>query len=91
MSLEKYAGTDNIMFSKLSTQFIQGWINSLSGTNRAKEMYPICIRMIYNAALEEYNEYDNNIIRIKLQPFRKITIPKADVPDKRALDISILR
>lgn len=91
MSLEKYAGTDNIMFSKLTTQFIQGWINSLSGTNRAKEMYPICIRMIYNAALEEYNDYDKNIIRIKLQPFRKITIPKADVPEKRALDISILR
>lgn len=91
MSLEKYAGTDNIMFSKLTTQFIQGWINSLSGTNRAKEMYPICIRMVYNAALEEYNDYDKNIIRIKLHPFRKITIPKADVPEKRALDISILR
>ena len=69
MSLEKYAGTDNIMFSKLTTQFIQGWINSLSGTNRAKEMYPICIRMVYNAALEEYNDYDKNIIRIKLHPF----------------------
>lgn len=79
------------MFSKLTTKFIQDWISSLASTNRAKEMYPTCIRMIYNAALEEYNDYDKNIIRIKLQPFRKISIPKADVPEKRALDIDILK
>lgn len=90
-SLEKFAGTNNIMFSKLTSKFIQDWINFLSDTNRAKEMYPTCIRMIYNAALEEYNDYDKNIIRIKLQPFRKIEIPKADVPEKRALDIPILQ
>ena len=90
-SLERFAGTNNIMFSKLTSKFIQDWINSLSGTNRAKEMYPTCIRMIYNAALEEYNDYDKNVIRIKLQPFRKIEIPKADVPEKRALDIPILQ
>lgn len=90
-SLERFAGTNNILFSKLTSKFIQDWMNSLSGTNRAKEMYPTCIRMIYNAALEEYNDYDKNIIRIKLQPFRKIEIPKADVPEKRALDIPILQ
>ena len=90
-SLEKFAGTDNIMFSKLTTKFIQDWIKTLEGTSRAKEMYPICIRMIYNAGLEEYNDYDRNIIRIKLQPFRKITIPKADIPEKRALSIDVLR
>lgn len=88
-SLERFAGTNNIMFSKLTSKFIQDWINSLSGTNRAKKMYPTCIRMIYNAALEEYN--DKNVIRIKLQPFRKIEIPKADVPEKRALDILMLQ
>ena len=90
-SLERFAGTNNILFSKLTSKFIQDWMNSLSETNRAKEMYPTCIRMIYNAALEEYNDYDKNIIRIKLQPFRKIEIPKADVPEKRALDIPILQ
>ena len=36
MSLEKYIGTNNLMFSKLTTQFIQDQINSLSGTNKAK-------------------------------------------------------
>lgn len=90
-SLEKFAGTDDIMFSRLTTKFIQDWIKTLESTSRAKEMYPICIRMIYNAGLEEYNDYDRNIIRIKLQPFRKIEIPKADVPEKRALSIDVLR
>lgn len=90
-SLEKFAGTDNLMFSKLTTKFIQDWMKTLEGTSRAKEMYPICIRMIYNAGLEEYNDYDKNIIRIKLQPFRKIEIPKADIPEKRALSIDVLR
>ena len=90
-SLEKFAGTDNLMFSKLTIKFIQDWMKTLEGTSRAKEMYPICIRMIYNAGLEEYNDYDKNIIRIKLQPFRKIEIPKADIPEKRALSIDVLR
>ncbi len=90
-SLEKFAGTNNVMFSKLTTKFIQDWMKTLESTSRAKEMYPICIRMIYNAGLEEYNDYDKNIIRIKLQPFRKIEIPKADIPEKRALSIDVLR
>ena len=90
-SLEKFAGSDDIMFSRLTTKFIHDWIKTLESTSRAKEMYPVCIRMMYNAAMEEYNDYDKNIIRIKLQPFRKITIPKADIPEKRALNIDVLR
>ena len=66
-------------------------MKTLEKTSRAKEMYPICIRMMYNAAMEEYNDYDKNIIRIKLQPFRKIAIPKADVPEKRAVSLDFLK
>ena len=90
-SLEKYAGTNDIKYSKMTTKFIQDWMKTLEKTSRAKEMYPICIRMMYNAAMEEYNDYDKNIIRIKLQPFRKIAIPKADVPEKRAVSLDLLK
>ena len=90
-SLERFANNENIMFSRLTSKFIQDWINSLANTNRAKEMYPICIRMIFNAALEEFNDYDHDIIRIKTNPFRKIEIPKADTPTKRALEIPVLQ
>ena len=88
-SLEKFAGSNDIKFSQLTTKFIQDWMKTLEKTSRAKEMYPICIRMMYNAAMEEYNDYDKNIIRIKLQPFRKIAIPKADVPEKRAVSVDL--
>lgn len=90
-SLEKFAGTDDIKFSKLTTKFIQDWMKTLEKTSRAKEMYPVCIRMIYNAAMEDYNDYDRNIVRIKLQPFRKIAIPKADIPEKRALGVEVIK
>ena len=90
-SLEKFAGTDDIKFSKLTTKFIQDWMKTLEKTSRAKEMYPVCIRMIYNAAMEDYNDYDRNIVRIKLQPFRKIAIPKADIPEKRALGVETIK
>ena len=90
-SLEKFAGTSNLMFSKVTTKLLQNWINSLANTHRAKEMYPVCIRMIYKAALDEYNDYDIGIIRIKTDPFKKIKIPKADTPEKRAIDTGLLK
>lgn len=90
-SLEKFAGTSNLMFSKVTTKLLQDWISSLANTHRAKEMYPVCIRMIYKAALDEYNDYDIGIIRIKTDPFKKIKIPKADTPEKRAIDIGLLK
>ena len=31
-----FAESENIMFSKLTTKFIQDWISSLASTNRAK-------------------------------------------------------
>ena len=75
-SLEKFAGTDDVMFSRLTTKFIQDWIKTLESTSRAKEMYPICIWMIYNAGLEEYNDYDRNIFRIKCNLSGRYKFPR---------------
>lgn len=83
--LERYAGTNKLMFSRFTTQFINGWIKTLSTTSRAKEMYPICIRQIFKAAMQEYNDYDKGIIRIRTNPWGNIKIPSADVPEKRAI------
>mgnify|MGYP001525458771 FL=1 len=38
--LERYLGTNRIMFTLLSPSVLKKWIESLSLTNRAKEMYP---------------------------------------------------
>lgn len=84
--LERYAGTDKLMFSRFTTQFIDGWIKSLLSSARAKEMYPICIRQIFKSAILEYNDYDRGLIRIKTNPWLKIKIPSADIPEKRAIE-----
>ncbi len=84
-SLELFAGTNQVPFSHLTSTFINEWIKSLSHTHRAKEMYPICIRTAFKAALLEYNDYDNGIIRIATDPWRKVQIPKSERPEKLAI------
>ena len=89
--LERYAGSNHIMCSQLTSKFINGWIKSLAQTARAKEMYPICIRQIFKKALLDFNDYDNGIIRITTNPWLKIKIPKADTPEKRAITMEECR
>ena len=88
-NLERYAGTTKVMFSQITSSFINGWIKSLSSTARAKEQYPVCVRQIFKQALIDYNDYDTGNIRITTNPWPKVKIPKSDTPRKRA--ISMLR
>jgi len=83
--MERFAGTTSVKFSHLTSVFISRWIKSLEKTKRAKEMYPICIRQIFKAAQLELNDYDNGILRVKTNPWVRITIPKADRPEKIAI------
>ena len=67
--LERFAGTNKLMFSRFTSKFIQDWIAELTRTtSRAKEMYPTSIRQIFKHAIDEYNDYDRQIIRIKTNP-----------------------
>lgn len=83
--LERYAGTTKVMFGLLTSTWMNQWIKTLSQTARAKEMYPVCMRQIFREAVREYNDYDNNIIRIKTNPWAKVKIPQADRAEKRAI------
>lgn len=83
--LERFAGTTNVMFSQLTSSFVNAWIKSLEHTHRAKEMYPVCIRQIFKAACTELNDYDRGHIRITTNPWVKVQIPTADIPEKLAI------
>lgn len=83
--LERFTGTTQIMFSHLTSVLMNRWIKSLEQTHRAKEMYPICMRQVFKAAIVEYNDYDNGIIRIKTNPWVKVEIPSADKTEKLAI------
>ena len=91
-SLQLFLGTKNIMFSQLTSATVNRWIKELSETTRrAKEMYPICIRQIFKAAMLDYNDYDAGIIRIKTNPWPKVKIPKADRAEKKAISAEACR
>lgn len=50
---------DNILCAQLSGKVIQDWISDLNKhTHRAKEMYPTCVKIMFNAILDEYNDYN---------------------------------
>lgn len=84
-SLELYLGTNKVMFSSLTSTVVTKWIESLAKTKRAKEMYPVCIRQIFKAAVKEYNDYDIDKIRIRTNPWMKVVIPQADRTEKKAI------
>ena len=89
-SLEAYYGK-KLYFSDLTSKEIRKWIESLSGTARAKQMYPNAIKTMFDEGCFEYNDYDRNIIKISNRPFAAVKIPKADVPEKRSIEVEILR
>ena len=88
--LERFAESDNIMFSRLTSSFLNRWIESLAETNRCKEQYPVCLREVYKAAMKEYNDEEQGIARLK-NPWCNVTIPRSDIPEKRAIPASMLR
>ena len=89
-SLERFAGGNEVMFSQMTFSFLSRWIDSLSQTARSKNKYPINIRQIHKAAILEYNDEERGI-QLITNPWPKITIPKEDTPNKRAISPSMLR
>lgn len=83
--LERFAGTTKVMFSQLTSTFVNAWIKTLEHTHRAKELYPVCIRQIFKAACEELNDYDQGRIKITTNPWVKVQIPSADRTEKLAI------
>lgn len=89
--MERFLGTNQIMFGHLTSMQMNRWIKSLEGTHRAKEMYPVCMRQVFRAATDELNDYDNGIIRIRTNPWGKVRIPQADRAEKKAVSAEACR
>lgn len=89
--MERYVGSNQLMFSQLTSTVLNLWIEQLSKTNRAKEMYPTCVRQIYKKAIMELNDEERGMIRIKFNPWNKIQIPKSDSTVQRAISAEACR
>ena len=89
--MERFFGTTQVKFSQLTSVNVRKWIESLNSTARAKEMYPVCMRQVFRAAIDELNDYDNGIIRVKTNPWGKVRIPASDTPNKKAITAEACR
>jgi integrase len=85
MNLERFLGSNALMFSMLTSRALTLWIKSMEKFKRCKEQYPTCVRMIYKKAMIELNDEERNIERIKFNPWLKVTIPKSDKAEKKAI------
>ena len=90
-SLERYAGTDKVMFSQLTVQFITEWIKSMDGKPSCKRNYPSFIKRIYLEGIKRFNDEEAGLTPIKFNPWNKIAIEKKGLPNKRAITLEECR
>ena len=84
--LHEYLGKCDILFRELTSKVIAGWIDTMKNSARSKSLYPACIRTIFYSAINKYNDYDLDIIRIRTNPFVRVKIPKQREPEKRSVE-----
>lgn len=90
-SLSKEIGKDEFNFSDIKSKVLRKWIKSLSHTSRAKNLYPTLMKAVFEEGLLEYNDYDEDIIRIKGNPFIPVEIPSSDLTHKKAISIETIK
>lgn len=90
-SFLSFAGKPSIGFSEVTSKLLRQWIESLAHTKRAKSMYPTLLKAIFNAGMEEYNDYDRGVVRVANRPFEFLKIPSSDTPEKRSVSVDQLR
>lgn len=89
-ALCSFVGRDNILCEEINVKTMKAFENALKDRPRAQSLYPNCIKTIFNAAREYYNDEDNDIIRIKhsLDKYKPV---EQNIAEKRALDVETIR
>ena len=89
-ALCSFVGRDDILCEEITIKTMKAFENALKDRPRAQSLYPNCIKTIFNAAKEYYNDEDNDIIRIKhsLDKYKPV---EQNIAKKRALDVETIR
>lgn len=89
-ALCSFVGRDNILCEEINVKTMKAFENALKDRLRAQSLYPNCIKTMFNAAKEYYNDEDNDIIRIKhsLDKYKPV---EQNIAEKRALDVETIR
>lgn len=89
-SISKFIGKENILFKDINRTVAEKYIESLSETRRAKNLYPVCISAIIESAIRNYNRPEEDVILIKYNPFKLVKIPSNTNPINKAIPIATL-
>ena len=76
---------EEICFSDYATKFINRMSSEGHERNAKNYRYPTCLRQIFKRALIELNDEERGIVRIKYNPWLKVSIPKSDSTVQRAI------
>lgn len=89
-ALYSFVGRDDVLCEEITIKTMKAFENALKDRPRAQSLYPNCIKTIFNAAREYYNDEDNDIIRIKhsLDKYKPV---EQNIAEKRALDVETIR
>lgn len=89
-ALCSFVGRDNILCEEINVKTMKAFENALKDRTRAQSLYPNCIKTMFNAAREYYNDEDNGIVQIKhsLDRYKPV---EQNVAEKRALDVETIR
>ncbi len=86
----RYLDSGSLEIKDITVKFLRRYEQYLRDEgigSRGLESNLAAIRALFNFAKDEYNDEDLEEIRISHYPFAKYKIPKADIPEQRALKI----
>ena len=63
----------------------------MKNSRQKKNAYPNCVKTMFRAGCDKYNDYDTGEMRIRHDPFRVVKIPPKNIADKKALPVDVLR
>lgn len=92
--IKSFVGHDRLSFNDITLAFLNNfdtWLKNTGVGTRGRALYLSNMRAIFNAAVREYNDEDNDIIRITKNPFKRFSLPKVETPEKRALTLDQLK
>ena len=89
-AFKTFLGRENILCDDITVSRMEDFARSLAYHPRAQSLYTNAIVRMFNEARKQYNDEDNNIIRIK-QSLSKFKPIRQNVAEKRALSLEDIR